>query len=99
MQRERLRVRLVQQTEESVAIPQPAPTLLAICRQGVAVRTRELSEPAFVLLEQLRANLPLVPAVEAAARILSLSAEALAPDLGGWFASWAQQGIVVEVEV
>jgi len=93
----RLRAHLVQRPEETVAIPEPAPTFLAVCRQGVSVRTHELTEPALVLLEQLRAGLPLVPAVEAAARILSLSAEALAPELGGWFAAWAQQGVVVEL--
>ncbi|HVJ20685.1 MAG TPA: DNA-binding domain-containing protein [Polyangiaceae bacterium] len=94
-----LRARLVQHPDESVAIPEPASTLLAVCRQGLQVRTHELTEPAFVLLEQLREGLPLVPAVESAARILSLSAEALAPELGAWFASWAQHGIVVQVLV
>lgn len=92
-----LRVRLVKDEEEGVPIPEPRPTLLAVCRQGLRTRTHELGEPAFVLLEVLARGLPLVPAVEEAARILSLPTEALAPELGGWFASWAEQGLVVDV--
>jgi len=92
-----LRQRLVRRSEESIPLPEPAPTLLAVCRQGLSVRTHDLTEPAFVLLEELARGLPLVPAVESAARILSLSAEALAPELGAWFASWAEQGVVVDV--
>jgi hypothetical protein len=35
--------------------------------------------------------------VESAARILSLSAEVLVPELGAWFAAWAEQGVVIDV--
>jgi hypothetical protein len=92
-----LRARLVKRAEQEIVVPAPAATHLAVCRQGLRVRTHELGEPAFVLLEQLAAGQPLVPAVESAARILSLSAEALAPELGAWFAAWAEQGIVIDV--
>ncbi len=94
-----LRKRLVKDGDESVGIPERAPARLCVCRRELAVKTHELELGAYALLDELRAGLGVVPAVEAAAAKLGIEADALVPELGGWFARWAEQGVVVGVVI
>ncbi len=94
-----LRKRLVKAGGEGVAIPARAPARLCVCRREHSVQTHELEPAPFALLEALRAGLPVVPAVEAAAERLEIAPDALVPELGVWFARWAEQGVIVDVVV
>ncbi len=47
----------------------------------------------------MKGGAALVPAVESAARAHDVPMEEFATDLGGWFAAWARDGIIVDILV
>jgi hypothetical protein len=69
---------------------------VAVFRVSYAVYRRELSRPAFQLLEGLAAGLPVGAAVESATRHRK---GADPGTLTRWFRDWAADGLFTRVEV
>lgn len=69
------------------------PQRVLVCRRGVTVTCELLEEDAFALLQRLAAGEPLGAACGALAR-----QAAGEPPLAAWFARWAGQGLIRQIE-
>lgn len=83
--------------EEAELSPRPAHLLLF--RRDLRVTWQELDPVAFALLSALARGTPLLPACEeVASGLTEAAAEALGAEVGGWFAQWANRGLIVGIE-
>jgi hypothetical protein len=80
-------------------LPAPAPGWLVVHRRGTEVGWGEVPWLAGRALEELRRGDPLAVALDrVAAGLADEQAEQLARHVGGWFASWVQEGWVCGVQ-
>jgi len=90
--------RALRQGDSTVAFPAPAPQKLVIHRIDYDLFDKEVGDAPFALLEALGRGESLVEAAEhVLARMPELSAE-IEENVGAWFASFAELGLVVDVE-
>lgn len=81
--------------KESPTIPPPTATYLAILRQDYVVRRWPLTQPAFRLLNLLRAGQPIGIATETC--LADADEEEFSNNLRSWFETWAYSGFVCAV--
>jgi hypothetical protein len=91
-----LRRRLRVESDEPVAIPDPAPHHLVVYRRELRLWDMPVSRVAFVLLEALARGLPLGVAAESAADTPQAEAE-LGAKIGDWFREWTTKGLIGDV--
>lgn len=83
--------------EEPPLSPQRAHLLLY--RLDLRVLWQEIEPSAFALLEALARGVPLIPACEEVASALDeAEAETFGGAIQGWFAQWANRGLIVGIE-
>ncbi len=97
------RRRLRASASKETPLPPPErldePGFWVIYRRQRSLWDKPVSEPAFRLLEQLAAGVPLVPACEAVVQRLPDAASRLEQELFTWFSLWGRLGWIVDVVV
>jgi hypothetical protein len=83
--------------KQTVEVPEPGETLLAITRQNFVIRRFELSRPQFVLLEALTAGLPIGTAVGRSAESAGDVGYEFARLLRKWFRLWTAERLFLAV--
>ena len=78
--------------------PPPAPSFLAVFRQDGRVWRMDLTKPQHALLTALTSGLALEPALASLAQD-GHDLPTIAPELQGWFRTWATEGFFARVEV
>lgn len=84
-------------SDEDIALPEPAPSALAVHRRERVILHEPLEPLEFSLLSALFADAPLGRAVAATAAEHAISPDDLAGNLETWFGSWAARGYVVDI--
>jgi hypothetical protein len=84
---------------EPVALPDAAPSCLAVHRRERLIHHDVLEVPAFELLRAIADGEPLGRACEIAAQRAGVALEELGRGLEAWFGDWAARGYVVDVVV
>lgn len=90
--------RAAARTGENAEVPERKPTHLAVARGKTALEYMVLGEPQSLLLEKLRAGMPLGEACEHTQRELSIDAADFEAQLGGWFQGWTAWGWLVGID-
>jgi hypothetical protein len=78
--------------EEEFAIPDPATEFVAVLRRDYIVRRYPLTEPQFVLLQNIFNGACIHDAIFAAAEISEMDDSSLIPALQIWFQDWSRAG-------
>lgn len=84
--------------KEDPAVPEPAPTWLAVTRKNFVIRRLALSRPQFELLGALIAGNSVAEAIRQAAEYFEGNDEQLCEKLREWFAEWSGAGFFVGVQ-
>jgi hypothetical protein len=84
--------------KQTVEVPEPGETLLAITRLNFVIRRFELSRPQFVLLEALTSGFPIGRAVGRAAESAGDDGAQFARLLRKWFRLWTAERLFLAVQ-
>jgi hypothetical protein len=82
---------------ESPAVPDPAPSWMAITRRDYVVRRHVLSQPQAILLQALLQGQTIGEAIEAAAGHVQ-NLDEFAGQLRGWFENWSRAAFFIRVD-
>jgi hypothetical protein len=91
-----LRRALRVQSDEAVAIPEPAAQHLVVYRRDLRLWDMQVSRVAFALLAGLAQGMPLGVAAESAAKTPEAEAE-LGAKIGEWFREWTTKALICDV--